>query len=160
MRKISLRLLVAILTFVVGTAVSFLNPFQVVPSNGAPLTVTLMGKRSPVYFGILTGERSANAQYVVRVKNVSRETIRGYSLGFTCNCRSWDSDGNSYPDGINYTNPQFAGQVLHPGESQETFVNFNDLPSSQFRVWVDLVHFEGKGDWGPNHGHKEGYVRE
>ena len=150
MRKVSLRLGVAILTFVVGTAMSLLNPFHFVPANAAPLTV------------VLTNERLASSAgvYIVTVKNVSRETIRGYSLGFTCNCRSWDSNGNPYPDGINYLNPQPASQVLHPGESQKTFVSFNDLPSTQFRVWVDLVHFDGKGNWGPNDGHKEGYVRE
>jgi hypothetical protein len=150
MRKISLRLGVAILTFLLGTAVSFVTPRSFHSSGNVPLTVTL------------TAERWATNPefYVVKVKNVSRQTIRGYSLGFTCDCRSWDSDDNPYPNGISFMNPQPASQVLLPGESQDFPMRSVNLPQGEFRVWVDLVHFEGKGNWGPNQGHKEGYVRE
>src|SRR5436190_5664719 len=41
----------------------------------------------------------------ITIKNVSGRVVRGYSLGHTCNCRSWDSDERSYPEGVSYMNP-------------------------------------------------------
>ena len=99
----------------------------------------------------------------ITIKNVSDRVVRGYSLGFKCNCRSWDSDDRLYPYGISYTNPIPEHQLLQPGESKEFMWQLsetNTAGNQQLEVWVDLVHFQGGGNWGPNHSHKEGYVRE
>jgi hypothetical protein len=86
------------------------------------------------------------------------KTIRGYSLGFSCDCRSSDSNDVPYLENISFTNPVPNRQILLPGASQEAPLPLGG-PSGA-RVWVDLVHFEHGDNWGPNRGHKEGYVRE
>ena len=95
--------------------------------------------------------------YVVLVENVSTKTIRGFSLGQTCQCRSWDSNDNPYPPGITFTNPSPERQVLRPGDTFEMPLAA-DI-GSQPTVWVDFVHFENDGNWGANQSRKDGYVR-
>ena len=95
--------------------------------------------------------------YLIQLENVSMKTIRGFSLGHTCRCRSWDSDDNPYPYGISYTNPLPERQLLRPGDVHEMPLAAD--PGFQPRVWVDLVHFERGGNWGTNLSHKDGYVR-
>lgn len=152
MRSITTNLGVAILTFAIGTLAWFVNPLRQTPQlEKGPLLVTVTPSTVslPAYHGLVL--------YDVTVRNVSDKTIRGYSLGFSCSCRSWDSNDNPYPDGISFLNPSPERQVLRPGESQ--VINL-ELRGPAAEVWPDLVHFEQGGNWGPNRGHKEGYVRE
>lgn len=156
MKRIGIYFGVAFFTFLLGVCTWFANHLVWINLGSEdPLRVVSLQRQ--------TGNpKRCRSHYVVTVENVSKKTIRGYSLGFTCNCRAWDSDDNLYPSGINFTNPDPQYQVLRPGESQELPVSFegrfgDDLPP---KVWVDLVHFEGGGNWGQNQSHKEGYVRE
>lgn len=157
MKRLTAYLAVAILTFGIGVLARSVNPLKWLEHDPAePLRATI----SPI-------TRPANSHvsfdyYVVTVKNVSGKTVRGYSLGLTCNCRSWDRDDNPYPPGITYMNPNPERQTLRPGESQEVPVPADELSSreSKPRVWVDLVHFDGGANWGPNASHTDGYVRE
>lgn len=143
----------ALFTFAIGVSAWLVNPFgrmKPVPNEPLRVAMSLDGRTADT--------RTYVPRYTVTVQNVSTKTVRGYSLGFTCNCRSWDSDDKLYPPGINFTNPNPQYQVLRPGESQE----INGLIGDELepKVWVDLVHFQGEGNWGPNQSHKEGYVRE
>jgi hypothetical protein len=95
--------------------------------------------------------------YIVRVENISTKTIRGFSLGHTCRCRSWDSDNNPYPPGVTFTNPSPERQVLRPGDTVEMPLAADHGP--QPTVWVDFVHFANDGNWGANRSRKDGYVR-
>lgn len=96
--------------------------------------------------------------YLVQLENISPKTIRGFSLGHTCRCWSWDSDDKPYPYGISYTNPLPERQLLRPGDVHEMALTADD-PGFLPTVWVDLVHFEHGGNWGTNLSHKDGYVR-
>ena len=150
MRAITTNLGVAILTFAIGTLAWFVNPLRQTPGlSKEPLLVTVTPRT------VSLPRHSELLLYHVTLTNVSDKTIRGYSLGFICSCRSWDSNDNPYPDGISFLNPSPERQVLRPGESQVIDL---ELPGAE--VWPDLVHFEQGGNWGPNRGHKEGYVRE
>lgn len=95
--------------------------------------------------------------YVVRVENVGTKPIRGFSLGQTCRCQSWDRDNNPYPHGISYTNPLPEWQVLQPGDT--LYWPFSSDDGSPPNVWVDLVHFANDGNWGPNRSRTDAYVR-
>ena len=118
--------------------------------SNAPLRVTVSQPSS-----------MASRQYrTITIKNVSDRVVRGYSLGNTCNCRSWDSDDRPYPEGVTYTNPIPEQQILQPGESQEFMFEIDSSPNQELKVWVDLVHFQDGVNWGPNLSHKEGYVRQ
>jgi hypothetical protein len=138
--------LACFLGIVTSTVVSQISS---VHSTNEPLRVTLLPLQP-------ADCNSLFAHYTVRLENVSTKTIRGFSLGHTCDCLSWDSQDNPYPPGINFTNPSPEREILRPGDVQEM-----PLPDLGFRpgVWVDLVHFEGGDNWGPNRSHKEGYVR-
>ena len=154
MRKIAINLVVALVAFSVGMASWMLNPLGTRVSQWhEPLMITVKANRDyklPAY--------SSGSVYTVIVRNISDKTIRGYSLGMTCNCKAWDSDGNLYPPNTNFSNPNPDRQVLQPGQSrEETIIDFDSVPP---RVWPDLVHFADGTNWGPNRGHKEGYVRE
>jgi hypothetical protein len=155
--RIILYFSVALLTFVIGVSTWFANPLGWIKHESrGPLRVTISPHLQPA------SSRVSFEHYIVTIKNVSGKTVRGYSLGHTCDCRSWDNDGNPYPPGINFTNPIPERQVLRPGESQEMPLARTGLPTneSEPRVWADLVHFEHGPNWGPNQSHKEGYVRE
>jgi hypothetical protein len=148
---------VAFFTFLLGVCAWFANPLGWKNHRSQdPLRVVLSLQRRTA------NPKSCRARYVVTVENVSTRTIRGYSLGFTCSCRGWDRDNNPYPSGINFTNPNPQDQLLRPGESQELPIPFDSRSGDDVKakVWVDLVHFEGGGNWGKNQSHKEGYVRE
>jgi hypothetical protein len=151
MKRQLIHVIALVLTFTLGVII-----FHVrlrIPSDGtvrAPLQVTLSKPNSVGY-------------RTLKITNVSDQIVRGYSLGHTCNCRSWDSDDRFYPDGISFTNPIPERQLLLPGESQELVwpVSVADnSPQEGLQVWVDLVHFKNGTNWGPNRSHKEGYVRE
>ena len=157
MKRLTLPLVVALLTFNIGLFAWFANPLRWLKSRPTePLLVTLSPKKQP------PNSRADFDHYVITIKNVGTKTIQGYSLGFNCNCRGWDSDGNFYPEGINFTNPNAERQVIHPGESQTMILEAESLPAneSERMVWADLVHFKGGANWGSNQSHKEGYVRE
>jgi hypothetical protein len=156
MKRLAIHLAIALLTFSIGVVVWFAHPLKRLKSQPTePLLVTLSSKKQP------SNSRAA-FDHVVTIKNVGTKTIQGYSLGFKCNCRGWDSDDNFYPEGINFTNPNPERQVLHPGESQTMVFDAEGLPANESgqMVWADLVHFKGGANWGPNQSHKEGYVRE
>jgi hypothetical protein len=153
MKRITTNLVVAILAFGIGTLSWFANPLrQSRPATNEPLLVTITPKTLTI------PKHGEPLLYVVSVKNVSDKTVRGYSLSHTCNCRSWDSNDVLYPDNVTFTNPVPLHQILLPGESQDIPMSLDGRSGS--RVWLDLVHFEHGENWGPNRGHKEGYVRE
>jgi hypothetical protein len=118
-----------------------------------PLSITISEKQPP-------DSKVPFEHFTVTIKNVSRKTVRGYSLGSTCNCYSWDEDDKRYPLGINFSNPN-PERPLGPGESQQMFFEAETIETIKGRpiVWVDLVHFEHGSNWGPNQSHKDGYVR-
>jgi len=157
MTRLAIYVVAALFTFAIGVSSWLLNPFErmkPVPNEPLRVSMSLDGR---------TIDRTTYvSRYIITVQNVSTKTVRGYSLGFTCNCRSWDSWDKPYPWGINFTNPNPQHQVLRPGEAQEVPMVFQGLIGSELepKVWVDLVHFQGEGNWGPNQSHKEGYVRE
>ena len=153
MKRVGINVAVAVLAFSVGLLSWLLNPFGIrVSQSHEPVEITLSkdSDKLPTYlqgFG-----------YIVKVRNRSDKTIRGFSLGHSCGCRSWDSEGNPYPPSTNFTNPVPAWQELRPGESLDFPMTFDATVAP--RVWPDLVHFTDGSNWGPNRGHKEGYVRE
>lgn len=153
MKRVGINLAVALAAFSVGMVSWLLNPLgtKVFPSHEpVEITLTKYSDKLPSYlrgFG-----------YIVTVRNRSNKTIRGFSLGHSCGCRSWDSDGNPYPPSITFSNPLPDRQVLRPGESLDFTMTFDATVPP--RVWPDLVHFADGSNWGPNRGHKEGYVRE
>ena len=155
MKRLTAYLGVAILTFGIGVLARSVNPFRAPQHEPAePLLVMI----SPT-------TRFANPQdsfenYIVTIKNVSGKTVRGYMLGFNCNCRGWESDLKPYPLGITYIGPSPDRQTLRPGELQEIPLPFEISSVPKPRVWVDLVHFENGANWGPNRLHKDGYVRD
>jgi hypothetical protein len=121
------------------------------------------GNDAPLLVMVYHSSSAGAAYRTIKIKNLSDNVVRGYSLGHTCNCRSWDSNNVPYPYGISFTNPTPEQQRLLPGESQELnweVSTTNDGSAEKLQVWVDLVHFEGGSNWGPNQGRKEGYVRE
>jgi hypothetical protein len=89
--------------------------------------------------------------YVVRVKNVSSRTVRGFSLGYICHCQTNDSEGNPYPPGTAFTSLFPDRQLLHAGEVQElSLPAYKGLPPM---VWVDVVQFDDGTNWGQNFSH-------
>jgi hypothetical protein len=138
----------ALLTFVIGVLTAKVGLLNETRNHGAPLLLSISSD---------TRIRNVN-YYLVTVRNVSDKSVRGYSLGYDCSCRSWDNDDNPYPAGVSFTNPAPERQLLRPGESQQ-FPLPTDLINEP-RVWLDLVHFDNGADWGPNRSHKEGYVRQ
>jgi hypothetical protein len=173
MKRVGINVAVSILAFSIGTLAWVLNPLSrkstsnglmtvlITPSSSfreypnAPMALTITPSSDPTLV-----QQYSETSLTVTVRNVSDKTIRGYSLGHTCDCRSWDSDGNLYPIGETYLNPAPDHQTLLPGESQQLTLSIRSNPSTAPRVWVDLVHFTDGSNWGPNRGHKEGYVRE
>ena len=153
MKRVGINLAVALVAFSVGLMSWVLNPFGTKvsqPHEPVEITLTHDSDKLPSYldgFG-----------YVVTVRNRSDKTIRGFSLGQSCGCRSWDSDGHLYPPNTTFSNPLPDKQVLRPGESLDFTMTFDAGVAP--RVWPDLVHFADGSNWGPNRGHKEGYVRE
>jgi len=139
---------VSLLTFAFGISLFHLRPGKLRGDSSAPLRL-IVSQPSSI---------SSRQYRTITIKNVSDRVVRGYSLGHTCNCRSWDSYDRPYPDGVTYSNPIPEHQLLQPGESQELM--FETDGSRELEVWVDLVHFQGGVNWGPNQSHKEGYVRE
>ena len=150
MKRFSANIGVAILTFSIGTVIWLANPLRH-KAWTEPLVVTMTPHPSSI-------TAHGEPQYVITVKNVSDRTVRGYSLGYSCACRGWDSEDQPYPANVNFSNPVPDHQLLAPGESQTIPMTLD--PTITPRVWVDLVHFEHGENWGPNRGHKEGYVRE
>lgn len=150
MKRFSAHIGVAILTFSIGTVIWLVNPLRHT-AWAEPLVVTVTPHP-------LSTTTDGEPQYSITVKNVSDRSVRGYSLGHSCACRGWDSNDQPYPRHVNFTNPVPDRQLLAPGESQTIPMTLD--ASVTPRVWVDLVHFEHGENWGPNRGHKEGYVRE
>jgi hypothetical protein len=153
MKRQLIHVTALVFTFILGVSMFRLAEWsRFSPNDRVPLAVTVYHS-SPAGVSYRT----------IRIKNVSDKVVRGYSLGHTCNCRSWDSNNVPYPHGISFTNPTPERQRLLPGESQELnweLSTTNDRNVEKLQVWVDLVHFEGGSNWGPNQGRKEGYVRE
>jgi hypothetical protein len=150
MKRFSANLGVAIFTFSIGTVIWLAIPLRHTAWT-EPLVVTMTARP-------LSTTTPGELQYVITVENVSDRSVRGYSLGHSCACRGWDSNDQPYPAHVNFTNPVPEQQLLAPGESQTIPMTLD--PTITPRVWVDLVHFEHGENWGPNQGHKEGYVRE
>lgn len=154
MKRRATLLAVALLTFAFGVLAWFVNPVRLLKHEPAePLRITLMPLK-PAY----RSPASADS-YLVTVENISTKTIRGYSLGQTCDCQSGGTYG-MYPKGVIFSNPIPERQVLRPGESQTVPVPAIGLPFEKLKVWADLVHFTDGTNWGPNQGRTEGYVRE
>ena len=152
MNRLLIRFGVGILAFVVGvTSWAVVSKWQRARTANEPLRITVSSiqrANSKVDFD----------HYMVRLENVSTKTIRGFSLGSTCLCRSWDGEGKPLPHGITFTNPSPERQVLQPGGVLE--MPFSIDLGADPTVWVDLVHFENEeSNWGPNRSRTEGYVR-
>jgi hypothetical protein len=152
MKRFVIYVLVAALSFTIGLfARGFKTRWWDKPAE--PLQVTLSENIEPA------NSWASFDHYTVTLKNVSNQTIRGFSLGMNCDCRSWDEDDQSYPEGTTYTNPN-SDHVLRPGESMRWPIvadNYRHLPG--VLVKADLVHFQDGTNWGPNRGRKDGYVR-
>ena len=138
---------VSVVTLFAGILVSVLSP--------------KVDAREPLHVRV-SSLQPANSEipfdhYMVLIKNVSSKIVRGYSLGSTCECQSWDSNGNRHPRGIQFSNPNPDRQHLLPGETQE-YPLFSHQSGSKPTVWVDLVHFENDGNWGRNTSRTDGYV--
>lgn len=172
MKRVGINVAVSILAFSIGTLAWVLNPLRHKSASNGPMTQIIEQSSEfheypivPMTLNIKPSSDSIQeypetSLYTVTVRNVSDKTIRGYSLGHTCDCRSWDSDGNLYPFGETFLNPVPDHQTLLPGESQQLTISIGSNPNITPRVWVDLVHFTDGSNWGQNRGHKEGYVRE
>ncbi|HET8671078.1 MAG TPA: hypothetical protein VFM05_10755 [Candidatus Saccharimonadales bacterium] len=148
MKRMLIGIGVSVITLFAGILVSVLSPKV---NAREPLQVTV------------SSLQPANSQipfdhYTVLIKNVSSKTVRGYSLGSTCECQSWDSYGTRHPRGIQFSIPNPDRQHLLPGETQE-YPLFGPRSGSKPTVWVDLVHFENDGNWGTNSSRTDGYVR-
>src|SRR5215213_10963076 len=145
MKRFSMNVGVAVLTFSIGTVVWFAHPFRHT-SWTEPLVVTMTAHP---YSRTAQGEH----QYFITVKNVSDRSVRGYSLGYSCSCRGWDSNDQPYPVNLSFMNPVPHQQLLALGESQTIPMTLDSTVTP--RVWVDLVHFNHGENWGPNRGHKD-----
>lgn len=155
MKRLTAYLSVAILTFGIGVLARTVNPFRAPQHEPAePLLVTISPTTGPA------NSPGSFENYIVTIKNVSGKTVRGYMLGFNCNCRIWTSDDKPSPLGTAYVSPSPDRQTLPPGESQEIPLPFEISSVPKPSVWVDLVHFENGANWGPNRLHKDGYVRD
>jgi hypothetical protein len=122
------------------------------PDPSEPLRVSLSQVKKSASSNV------AFDHYIVTVENLTSKTIHGYSLGRTCNCRGQGTYG-PYPEGVTFSNPTPARQLLKPGDSQTQIIPAYDLPIDQVKVWADLVHFTDGTNWGPNQSRTEGYVR-
>jgi hypothetical protein len=154
MKRVGINVAVSILAFSIGTLSWVLNPLRYKSASNEPMTLIITPSSDSIQ------EYPETSLFNVTVRNVSDKTIRGYSLGHTCDCRSWDSDGNLYPFGETFLNPVPDHQTLLPGESQQLTISIRSTSNITPRIWVDLVHFTDGSNWGQNRGHKEGYVRE
>lgn len=153
MQRLTINLAVALLTFGIGVLLWFASSSRLIkPPLSEPLRLTLFQERKSASLNVPFDH------YIVTVENVSSKTIHGYSLGHKCNCRGQGTYG-PYPEGISFSNPTPARQLLKPGESQTQILYGEDLPIDQLKVWADLVHFTDGTNWGPNQGRTEGYVR-
>ena len=137
---------VTLITFGLALLVWFANPFRTTYQSRGPLRVTISPEKHQ------PDTIASYAYYPVTVQNVSPETVRGFSLAFTCNC--YERIGFTYP------NPE--RQLLKPGESQMWPAAVEILPVNEAErmVWVDLAHLDSGINWGPNKGRTEAYVRE
>jgi hypothetical protein len=153
MQRFAPNLAVALFTFGIGVLLWFASPLRLLrPQPLEPLRLTLLQEKKTASSDV------AFDHDILTIENVSSKTIHGYSLGRTCNCRGQGTYG-PYPDGIIFSNPNPARQILEPGESQTQFLFRDDLPIDQLKIWPDLVHFTDGTNWGPNQGRTEGYVR-
>jgi hypothetical protein len=153
MRRFAVHFIIALFTFSCGVLVSRISPIQLVPAEPSePLRVTLAPTRLPPSAKVLFDH------YLVTIENVSSKTVHGYSLGHTCRCRGFGTYG-PYPEGISYSNPSPQRQKLAAGASHTQVLYADNVPTDQFKVWVDLVHFTDGTNWGPNQSRTEGYVR-
>jgi hypothetical protein len=140
-------LCVMLITFGLGLLAWFANPFRGTTDQlRGPLRVTISPEKHQ------PDTTASFEYYAVTISNVSTEPVRGYSLGFTCNCY----------EPITYTYPNPKGQLLQPGESQIWPAAVDVLPvnGAERMIWVDLAHFKSGFNWGPNKGHTESYLRE
>ena len=157
MRRRTIHVAIALLTFGIGMGVWLINPVRWEPRRATePLRVTLSTRK------MAASPKVPFEHYLVTVENASRRTVRGYALGYACNHPGVDDDRNPYPSGINFTFPAPEIQALRPGESQTMPLPADGLPADELgrKVWVDFVHFRGGGNWGANQSRRDGYARE
>ena len=140
MKRLTLHLSIALLTFCLGISAWFVNPLGRIHSRLCqPLRIRVLSKTELV---MTHGDRVPAIN--VLVENVGKKTVRGYALRY-------ESE-----NGYGATVPQPDLQILRPGESQIRAIPFLN---EDIRVWADFVNFEDKTTWGPNQTRSEGYVR-
>lgn len=145
MRRPTIHLAVALLTFGLGISAWLLNPFGwVKPQPAEPLEIRIASTK--VADEILVNEAGSLKLYYVEVivRNVSDKTVAGYALAY---------EG---PHGRGALLPYSERQILKPGEEQRQVISTaNEKP----RLWVDFVNFEGGSTWGPNQSYERDFVR-
>lgn len=155
MKRLIVHLGVALLGFTVGgSSVWFVN--SILKHNPTePLRVTVFPERHAADPDIPFD------YYVVKVENVSEKTVRGYSLGWNCNCLVYDPNVRPRAMGISYSSPVPELQLLRPAEYRNEVYPVIDGSGQTGApmVWVDLVHFKDGTNWGPDLSHTELYVR-
>jgi hypothetical protein len=138
MRHLTLRLAVALLTFVVGTAISqvrVLLPAKWEQAQSeAPLRLYPVNKDTDGF----------NHQTTFAVKNTSNKTVVAYALG------------HSGAGGYGYLLGRPLEQSLRTGE-----VQYQNIPSRLAgKVWVDFVRFSDGSTWGSDESESVGYTAE
>lgn len=141
MRRVSLHLIVALITFGIGVVVAGvwmftnLQRWQDTPSI-EPLIAPVQVRISSVEFRPFTDEGDLYA-FGFTVENQSDKQVRECVLGYS------GSDGSG----------QTAVGSLSPGASVKAFIVSEDL---YFRMWVDCVEFADGTIWKLNHTQTEG----
>ena len=192
MRRFTIHLCVALITFGVGLFAWYLNPLrgeirhshncrkdawafnrtgngfvQVEPGGGGGCSHfrRYMTPACPLLVKVSRNKQSADSTagfeyYSIEITNLTKKTVRSYSLGFTCDtCRrpgAGSGDGSPYCwCSIPVLNAQIA-----PGELQTTPLPAGGFHDSGRRVWLDWIDFEDGSNWQPNHPQPEEYVRQ
>jgi hypothetical protein len=183
MRRLTIHLCVAIITFGVGLLTWFLNPLrgeirEIKYSHHCRKEVWrfnrlenglvhagLGGVRQdmtpacPLLVKVSRNEQSADTTvgfefYSIEITNLTKKTVRSYSLGFTCDtCRPGVGSPSCWCS-IPVLNVR-----IHPGEFETTVLPAGEFHDSERRVWVDWVDFEDGSNWKLNQTPREDDVK-
>ena len=155
-----LRLLVAVVTFTVGLAVSaipFLHTAKDKPFNyrhrhpcheryfESPVRVRQDGLNQPLrvtYLGSDGISQNGDAPAVrLLVQNLSGRDVNNFSVNYFSGWRDSQTRGNSSVQ----SDVDTRGSVLHPGES--TMVEINGTEGQLYYVWLSSVEFADGSNW-------------
>ena len=143
MKRLTIHLIVALLTFIIGVAFWFVNPARWIQSHpnemprGHATTVSEPLRVSITSTNKATDELSKELgfQYEIHLmlENMSDKTIRGYMLRHVSDC------------GTGGTVPHPDKQILQPGETQFRILRWC---GSNIRIWTEFVNFDDQTRWG------------